>query len=192
MSSERGKWDERYRGADAAEAAPAQVLEDFAHLLPAAGAALDVACGLGGNALYLAARGLAVSAWDVSPVAIAKLEAEAGRRGLAVTAAVRDLTAAPPPPASFDGVVVARYLERALVPALLAALRPAGLLFYQTFISDKVDPHGPPDGPYRLAPNELLQLCAPLRILAYRDEGRVGDLGRGFRNEAMLVGQKVE
>jgi hypothetical protein len=43
---------------------------------------------------------------------------------------------------------------------------------------------------YRLAPQELLTLFHPLRLLVYREEGNVGDTMRGWRNEALLVAQK--
>ena len=71
--SQRAKWDERYRqGSRVAEAA--RVVSENLHLLPMRGDALDLACGLGANALALAGRGLRVSAWDLSPRAIQRLE----------------------------------------------------------------------------------------------------------------------
>lgn len=184
------KWNARYRDASVNAARPARVLTEFAHLLPATGDALDLACGLGANALFLAARMLRTSAWDLSPVAIGKLRDEARRRGVPLTLLEGDVKREPPAPESLDVIVVSHFLERALVPNLIAALRPAGLVFYQTFTRVRVDDTGPPDGPYRLAENELLRLFGALQILVYREEGRVGDLHQGFRNEAMLVGRK--
>ena len=73
---------------------------------------------------------------------------------------------------------------------MAAALRPGGLLFYQTFILDRVDDSGPRDGPFRLQTNELLQLFPDLIVRFYREEGRIGDIGRGFRNRAQLVAQR--
>ncbi len=184
---ERAKWEARYRAADPAGARPARVLEEFAYLLPTHGRALDLACGLGGNALLLAAHGLHTCAWDRSATAIAKLAARAQAQGLPLTAEVRDVLAAPPPAAGFDVVVVSRFLERSLFPALAGALRPGGLLFYQTFARERVAAQGPARAEYRLHPNELLRAFATLRVLVYREEGRVGDLTRGLRDEAMLV-----
>lgn len=186
----RLKWDARYRDADAAQARHCHALDAFRHLLPSRGLALDVACGLGGNALFLARCGLSVEAWDISPVAIGKLAAFAADSGLPVQARVRDVCVQPPEAASFDVIVVAHFLDRALAPQLIEALRPQGLLFYQTFTAASVDDNGPP-GRYRLADNELRELFSPLRLLAYREEARVGDLAAGWRNEALLVGQKI-
>ena len=191
MSDEaaRTRWNARYGGAGP-RGDPARVLTDYAHLLPAAGTALDLACGLGSNALYLAARGLEVAAWDIAATAIERLRADAGN--LPVHAAVRDVTAAPPPPGAFDVVVVARYLDRELCSAIAASLRPGGLLYYQTFVRDKAGDRGPSNPDFLLADNELLRLFADLRVRAYREEGRLGDTSRGFRDEAMLVAQRMD
>ena len=184
----RERWERRYRqGPDAASGA-ARVLTENAHLLPAAGQALDLACGLGANALFMARRGLHTQAWDWSREAVRRLEAAA--QGLTLTAQVRDVVQAPPEPRSFDVVVVSRFLERGLLPALANALRPGGLLFYQTFTRERVDDTGPNRPQFRLAENELLERFRTLRVLVYREEGRVGDCRRGFRNEALLVAHR--
>jgi SAM-dependent methyltransferase len=185
----RAKWDARYRESDRIPA-PALVLSENLHLLPRSGAALDLACGLGENALLLAEHGLAVSAWDLSPVAIQRLRRAAEVRSLPVSAEVRDVQASPPAPECFDVIVVAHFLDRTLAPAITAALRPGGLLLYQTFTREAVSAQGPSSPAYRLAPNELLRLFPGLLIRSYREEGRCGDLSRGVRDLAMLVGEK--
>ncbi len=169
---------------------PSRVLEENAHLLPKSGRALDLACGLGGNALLLAKRGLNTSAWDISGVVIAKLQVYAEELDLRLTAQVRDVESWPPAGNSFDVIVVSRFLERSLVPCLIQALRPNGLIFYQTFTQDAVHNTGPLSPLYRLKPNELLVMFKPLRILVYHEEGTVGDIRQGFRDEAMLIGLK--
>lgn len=185
----REKWNRRH--AEAADrGAVAAVLWENAHLLPASGCALDLACGRGANALFLAERGLAVEAWDLADVAVTGLAAEAGRRGLALQARVRDVIHQPPAPASFDVIVVSHFFSRALCPSLVTALRPGGLLFYQTWTRTRVDDSGPCNPDFRLADGELLELFAPLQVRVYREEGRAGDAAHGFRNQAMFVGEK--
>ncbi len=184
------KWDTRYRKAGAAMAG--EVLAENRHLLPAKGEALDLACGLGGNALLLARTGLRTRAWDLSAVAIERLAAEADAEGLPLCAEVRDVVVAPPAAGSFDVIVVSRFLERGLCPALMAALRPGGLLFYQTFTRDKAVPGGPSNPAFLLAENELLRLFDGLRLRVYREEGCLGDVTRGLRNEALLVAQRPD
>ncbi|MDE2088953.1 MAG: methyltransferase domain-containing protein [Gammaproteobacteria bacterium] len=183
-------WDERYRAAPAVAVAAARVLVENRHLLPASGAALDLACGLGGNALLLAAAGLETHAWDSSPVAIEKLHELARERGLRVDAEVRDVVRDPPQANRFDVIVVSRFLERDLAPRLIEALRPGGLLYYQTHARVRVDDRGPRNDAYRLADGELLALFAPLQLVVYREEGRIGRLDQGLRNEALLVARK--
>ncbi len=185
------KWNRRYRDASVEAAAPARVLVENRHLLPAQGQALEIACGLGANARLLAEHGLQTLAWDIASVAVAKLNAFAQREHLPLQAEVHDVELAPPEPESVDVIVVSHFLTRELAPPLVNALRRGGLLFYQTFIQESVDDTGPGNPAFRLEANELLRLFAPLRILVYREEGRVGDVAQGFRNEAMLVGCKA-
>ncbi len=181
------KWNQRYAESDPAGASPCAVLKQFAHLLPPNGTALDLACGLGGNASFLAGRGLVTRAWDLSPVAVGKLRAHAEAHGLPIRAEIRDVERQPPGPDAFDVIVVSYFLDRAIAPSLAAALRPGGLLFYQTWTREAVDDRGPGNPDFRLAPNELLRLFPDLRLLAYREEGLFGNPAEGLRNEAWLV-----
>jgi len=171
------------------------VLREYEHLLPrsdaGAAVALDLACGLGASSLWLAQRGFRVSAWDLSPVAIARLSFLAKELGLPIDASVRDVVAEPPPPDRFDLMLVAHVLDRGLCPAIAASLRPGGVLFYQTFSRESVTERGPSDPSYRLAANELLCLFPGLIVRAYRDEGRLGDTARGTRDLALFVAQKA-
>jgi SAM-dependent methyltransferase len=188
MHPDAEKWDRIYLdGGSCKEQSPARVLADFQHLLPASGRALDLACGRGANALLLAARGLETHAWDISGEAIRQLTAAANG---AIHCVQRDVAAEPPQPESFDVIVVTRFLDRGLIPYIIAALRPRGLVYYQTFTRERVDDSGPGNLDYRLAVNELLALFVGLRIMLYREEGRIGDPARGFRNEAMLIAMK--
>lgn len=188
--SPQDKWDERYKASEPGAGLPARVLTDYAHLLPRGGEALDLACGLGANALFLARRGLVTHAWDISSVAIAKLQAYADAEGLPLRGRVHDAIGQPPAPDSLDVIVMAHFLERGLSAHLVDALRPGGLLYFQTFTRTFVNPAGPSQDIFRLADNELLGMFPGLRVLAYREEGKVGDTSQGFRDEALLVGLK--
>ena len=185
------RWDARYRQTSTTTIpAPAEVLAENSHLLPATGNALDVACGSGNNALFLAAHGLQTTAWDISPVAIGKLLEFSSTLQLTIDARTRDVEARPPGPQTFDVITVSRFLIRHLAPALITALRPRGLLFYQTFTAIKIDRSGPDNPDFLLAENELLTLFRGLIIRVYREEGRLGNPQLGFRNAALLVAQK--
>ncbi len=131
---EQRRWNDRYQQLTSAPQ-PCRALQDYQHLLPGSGTALDLACGLGGNAYCLAAQGLETWAWDISDVAIAQVHQTAQQRGLAIHADVRDVVAYPPEPTSFDVIVVSRFLDRRLTSALIEALKPGGRLYYQTLSS---------------------------------------------------------
>ena len=185
----RDKWNKIYKDAD--EAQPVEVVVDNIHLAPAAGRGLELACGLAANSMFLAEHGLTMEAWDISAVAIERVNNEAQRRALAVTGEARDVVTAPPQSGAYDVVVVSYFLDRTLVAPIVAALKPGGLLYYQTFTQTRVHDSGPRSEAFRLADGELLTLFAELRPLVYREEGRVGDLSKGYRDEAMLVAQKM-
>ena len=189
MKDIQAKWDGIYlqRGG---EPSASLVLQQNSYLLPEKGVALDLACGQGGNALLLAEAGLDVQAWDVSPVAIEQLQNLAHSKGLKVNAQVRDVTKHPPAINSVDVVVVSFFLERALCPALFAAIKPGGLLFYQTYCQQKVSQQGPTNPDYLLEDNELLQLFPQMKVRVYREDALLGKHNAGLRNQAILVAQK--
>jgi len=187
----RAKWNETYRNGQAGDNEPARVLRENTHLLPEAGTALDLASGLGNNAICLARHGLITQAWDISDLAADKINQYAQENGLPLIAMARDIMATPPAAESFDVICVSHYLERSLTSTLINALRPGGLLLYQTFTQEvTVDYSGPKNPAFRLEPNELLRLFGSLRILFYREDGLIGNLNAGARNIAMLVAQK--
>lgn len=172
------------------EESPALVLQQNAFLLPNTGSALDLACGIGSNAIFLAKSGLNTSAWDISAIAIESLQSYSQENNLGITAEARDVEQQPPAVNSYDVICVSYFLERSLAIDIINALKPNGLLFYQTFIEEKVTDAGPSNPEYRLQENELLTLFSPLHILSYQEHGKVGDIKKGFRDAAMLVAQK--
>lgn len=189
---DQAHWEARYHRQAVDEAAPARVLAENSHLLPAAGQALELACGLGANAIALARHGLHTRAWDFSAEAVATLERYARCERLPLQAERHDLLSTTLPRAHFDVIVVSRYLERSLCPAIIEALRPGGLLFYQTFTRTKTQPGGPRNPAYLLKDNELLRLFAKLRLRVYREEACLGNTDTGWRNEALFIGQRDE
>jgi SAM-dependent methyltransferase len=129
--SDRERWNRKYsQGEGPAHFRPKDLLTGHAGLLSGE-RALDVACGFGGNALYLAARGYRVDAVDVSEVALRQVQAEARRRGLddRIRLVQADLDRWWVPPSCYDLIVVFYYLNRDLWPDLARGLRPGGLLF---------------------------------------------------------------
>lgn len=191
MSASQQKWNRLYSEQADVAATVAEVLTQNSHLLPADGRALDLACGLGANTLFLAERGLTPSAWDISSVAIEALQTEALAQGFNIDAQVRDVITQPPAAETFEVIVVSHFLHRALSDSLIEALTPGGLLFYQTFCRQKVYEQGPKNPDYLLEDNELLQMFSRMKLRVYREEALLGDLLHGWRNQALLVAEKI-
>ena len=142
----------------------------FARLITPGGAVLDLACGLGRHARYLAGRGYRVEAVDRDSASLTALAGVAG-----ITPRCADLEGAPWPyeAGRFDGIVVSNYLYRPLVAAMLGALRPGGVLIYETFALGN-EKFGRPSNPeFLLRPNELLHWVeGRLQVLAF-EQGMV-------------------
>lgn len=151
---------------------PSRWLIDNADLLPLGGRALDVACGRGRHALWLAGRGFDVHAVDRNSEAIEHLDAIAREQHLDLRATVIDLETNPPPGlgiAEYDVVLVFNYLHRPLMPALCAALRPGGRIYYQTFTRRQAERGHPRNPAFLLNDGELAAVMAPLVVLRSRE-----------------------
>ena len=184
----KAKWDDIYEKSIFSH--PVDVLVENDYLLPKKGCALDLASGLGANALFLAEKGLAVHAWDISSVALNRLKQNAALKNLKVS--VKQVLIQPKvlPKNTFDVIVLSRFLDRSLCNAIMESLKPDGLLFYQTYVRDKLASSGPKNPDFLLARNELLKLFQPLKVVVYEENSLIGDLAYGERNEALFVGQK--
>lgn len=170
--ADRARWDDRYVAAGPVPAPP-EALDD--HPVPC-GRALDVACGTGGTAVWLAQRGLEVDAVDVSAAGLAAGSALARRCGVQVHWWVHDLDGGLPDGCAgpYDLVVCQRFRDAALYPVLVDALAPGGLLAITVLSSV-----GTEAGPYRAAPGELAAAFAVLETLAHVEaDGRASLLGR--------------
>jgi len=133
--------------------APSAWVCRFARLIVAGGAVLDLACGHGRHARYLAGLGYRVEAVDRDSAALAALDGVAG-----VATRCADLEGSPWPYHAdrFDGIVVTNYLYRPLMAALLDALRPGGVLIYETFALGNEKLGRPSNPEFLLRPHELL------------------------------------
>jgi tellurite methyltransferase len=155
---DRAYWDARYResgGELRFGPGPAPLLRRVARLLPRRGRALDLACGEGQNAVWLAARGLAVTGLDVSPVAIARARALARARRVPLRARVVDLTRHGLRRGWYDVVTCCHYLDRRLIPALAAALRPGGVVVVEIATVRNLRLHPRPGRRFVLREGEL-------------------------------------
>jgi SAM-dependent methyltransferase len=102
------------------------------------GPVLDLACGVSGGALLAAGHGRAVTAVDVSDVALGLLGEEVRRRGLGdlITLVHADLLEWRPPPSCYSAVLCTGYWDRELFIAAAGAVRPGGILAWEAFTTD--------------------------------------------------------
>lgn len=191
MSSIADKWNKIYSQQNCADATPNTVLLENSHLLPSAGKALDLACGMGANAILLAKHELEVDAWDVSSTALKKIAEYSLLNNLNININVRDAEKMPPEMDRFDVVTVSQFLHRPTFQSICKSLHVGGLLFYQTFTLEKAHQVGPANPDFLLAKNELLNLCNGMEVLVYREEGVQGNIQQGWRNQAMIVAKRV-
>jgi SAM-dependent methyltransferase len=182
---DRVRWDKRYasRGpAPVAAVGPPPVFAPFDAMFPTAGHALDLACGQGLGAVWLARRGMDVWGFDVSPVAIGQARDLARRSGVGdrcrfdVVDLDNGLPAGPP----VDVILCHKFRDRRLDRAAARRLAPGGLLAI-TALSEV----GATPGPFRVAAGELPAAFADLDVIAAGEgQGEAWLLARARRAAA--------
>ncbi|MEM7356570.1 MAG: methyltransferase domain-containing protein [Acidobacteriota bacterium] len=172
--ADRLRWNLKYRekGPESLASEPAEWLVAHRNLLGSEplGRALDVACGGGRNAAYLARLGFTVDALDVSDVVIGWLQERVEREGLSVHPRSCDLTCEPLPRREYQVVLNFNYLQRDLFAALKAATAPGGLVVFESFTRLQVKlPLGPSAPEHTLELGELRCAFSDFEILDYRE-----------------------
>ncbi|MGQ0635234.1 MAG: class I SAM-dependent methyltransferase [Planctomycetaceae bacterium] len=171
-TDDRIRWDAKY----AEKAVPQTPAPDFwlqaqvAHLPP--GRALELACGLAHNAIWLTQQGWRVDAVDVSPVGLELAARLARCQHADVRWICADLDEFTPEPFAYDLVLVFRFLDRDRLPAIVSgALRPGGRLIYESFTVAQLQRpdthlHNPA---FALKPGELQQMFPTLTVVSYAE-----------------------
>ena len=153
---------------------PVRLLADLIECLPR-GKALDIAMGRGRNTLYLAACGFEVEGLDRDEAVVQACAEAASSRGLKVCARQVDLENHRLASENYDLIICFYYLQRSLIPQMREALRPGGMLLYETFLIDHHLQFGHPKRrEFCFEHNELLDFFKSFRVLFYR-EGMVED-----------------
>lgn len=157
------EWNERYRARDDINSDPAELLVSAASELPP-GRALDLACGAGRNAIWLASRGWDVVAIDGAAEAIGILQSQ----DASIDARVMDLEKDGPLPfddQSFDLVAILYYLHRPLFAEAKRVVKRGGLVVCAVKMR----------GTYRVKPEELAQHFDGFEVLR-SSEGEIAEL----------------
>ena len=189
MSDARQRWEARHReSASRVPPPPSVSLVEAFPLLPkphAGARALDLACGAGQNALWLAAHGWPTVAVDFSSAALERAAALARSQGIHAARASldrlpprfdglvlveADLESCPLPPGAFGLVICFHYLDRSAFPRIARAIAPGGYLLYETYTeAQRAFQDGPQDSNHLLRPGELRRAFPGLETLFYRE-----------------------
>lgn len=164
-------WDKKYETeAYIFGKEPVGFLREHIDLLPR-GKALDIAMGEGRNAVFLAKNGFNVDGCDISEIAVKKAMDLAKENNVKVRAFVADLETYKLPQNTYDVIACFYYLQRDLVPQLKEALKPGGMIIYETYTIENLERgfEGPKNKDYLLKPNELLDLFKDFKIIYYRE-----------------------
>lgn len=164
MRRDRIKWNKRHSEKKPGQRVP-EIVRAYIHRAPP-GCALDIACGTGAVSLFLAGRGYRVDAIDISDVALAIL---AGQHP-SIRAVCADLDTFDLAAGRYSVITNIRYLNRRLFPQMVSALRPGGLLLFESFLKsseEEMDRGFKKD--YLLDEKELPEAFASLDILYYTE-----------------------
>jgi tellurite methyltransferase len=186
------RWDRQHEQSHGLKKPAAFLQEIFEsnHWHIPSGRALDIACGSGRNALFLAEKGFEVTAVDISPVGLAHGAQLASERALSITWQQADLESIQLPAVAYDLIVNINYLQRSLMPQFKSALKRGGFVIFETYLIDQQTIGHPKNPNYLLVHNELLDLFRDFRILHYREGRFAEDSELSFR--AGLFAQKLD
>ena len=191
--SDRDKWNARYAaGAYGERLHPSAYLAAQIHRFPA-GAAADVACGRGRNAIFLAQHGFNLTGFDIADVGLAGAQVRAHALGLNIQWQQRDLLAdGLPPTMRFDLIVMVRFVATALIEELHQHLNPGGFALIEEHLQHSdADVVGPTSDRFRLAPGALVHHCRALAIVD-EFEGLVTEPDGQRAAVARVVAQRSE
>lgn len=134
------------------------------------GRALDVAMGRGRHARFMAGAGFRTFGVDSNLQSVAAAISAGTAEGVTIRGWCADLTAHPLPREWFDLIVVVRYLDRDLWPALAGALTPGGVLLYETFTEAQRSKGRGPTSPHHLLKSGELREQFPGLEIEYYEE----------------------
>lgn len=163
-------WDQRYRRGEHAAKAPTRLLQSAVENLPPR-RALDVACGVGRHAIFLAERGWQVTAVDSSRVGIEMLQQRARKAGVVIEARVANLELGEfqIEPDAYDLICVLYYLQRDLFPKIRAGVRPGGTVVAAIHLNDEKSKAQPSNPSFLLEPGELREFFRDWELKYYHE-----------------------
>lgn len=165
---DREKWDRRYAEDSYRKNNPVDLVADWLPRI-GPGKALDVACGAGRNAIFLAQAGFTVDAVDISPVGLALARQNAADAGVEINWMEHDLDEARAFDVDYDLILVMWFVDLRLIERLSACLAPGGFLLSQQHMLSDEPVIGPQTSDFRVAPGALREAAGGLDILLYEE-----------------------
>ena len=188
---DKERWNKKYQDKVIPQipSTPIKLLQDYASLATGKDA-LDIACGMGRHSKYLANQGFTVDALDISSVAIATLQKLEYIHATEVDFDSYALTKE-----KYDLIICAYFLERKLFPQMIAALKPNGLLIFETLLHDKENESEPSNPDFLLQKGELADYfskeCELLTMKEWKDVDYKGNATMKASMVAKRVAKKV-
>jgi len=162
MTSDRDKWNRKYQE-ERFPTAPSRIVREF-YRQAKVGRALDLACGNGRNACFLAAHGFEVDAVDISEEGLRRFVC----RSSAINRICQDLGSYRIHPRRYQLIINTRFLMRHLFPALEEGLLPGGVLIFETYLQEAQQATGRKFGRnHLLRDNELRHAFPALQTIIY-------------------------
>ncbi len=172
MEKDRERWNRKYMYEEFPWKEPSQIVDRFYHVARK-GKALDIACGIGRNAIFLAEKGFKVDAVDISDVALNKINHPN------INTIQADLDLYRIDENSYDLIVNINFLSRRLIPYIKEGLKEGGVVIFETFtLKEGRDYFKPENREYLLRPNELLRLFSDFYILFYQEKDKMKPDGK--------------
>lgn len=183
MNDDQSKWNTKYSTAgEVIPQPPALFLSHCADMvldmLPKQPSVLDLAAGEGRNALFLSSRGCIVDAVDISLEGLQRAKIRAEAQNLSLRPINADLDHFPMPESQYDLILNFFFLKRHLFPSIIKALKPGGLLMFETYtVHHQTLNKGRKMNPFfLLEPEELKHAFPMLEVLIYQEQDETARL----------------
>ncbi len=172
-ASDSDRWNRKYKTKEHGNSLnPDPLLVEYSQLFSTSQVVVDLACGTGRHAIYMAKLGCFVVAIDVSRIAIEKCVDFAKKSDVTVYPVIADLNMYRFAPSTLDAVVCFNYLNRGFAKNIHEALKPGGLLVMKTFNKNFLQVNPKFNRNYVLAPGDLAEMFGSLRMISLLDGGK--------------------
>lgn len=165
---DRNKWNQRYAEDSNSKDNPVTLLENWIEEIPA-GKALDIACGAGRNAIFMARAGFDVDAIDISRQGLNKAQQNAENQALDINWIEHDFDQPYNFDTDYDLIIVMWYVNLPLISKLCHCLAPGGYLLCEEHLMTDQEVIGPTSSSYRVESGELREAVSALEVLYYRE-----------------------